>query len=126
MLQFSSNQAYSTGNSLVSNVPRMNSPIAQDSAARSRGQGSDSSLFQRSGKNNVENCPESPWLARELERFYENDLDDVLRSPVQERFLQEDVIRQAKTELKHHDSAINKHLVKKAALEEKAKSWVLD
>ena len=126
MLQLSSVQAYSTENSLVPNVPRMKSPIAQDLAARSRGQGSDSSLFQRSGKKKVENCPESPWLARELERFYGNDLYDVLRSPVQERSLREDVIRQAKTELKHHDSAINKHLVKKAALEGKSKSWVLD
>ena len=104
----------------------MNSPIAQDSAARSRGQRSDSSLFQRSGKNKVENRPESPWLARELERFYGNDLYDVLRSPVQEQSLREDVIRQAKTELKHHDSAINKHLVKKAALEQKSESWLLD
>ena len=103
----------------------MNSPIAQDSAAQSPGQVSHSSLFQRSGENMVENCPESPCLARELERFYQNDLYDVLGSPVQERSLQEDVIRQAKTELKHHDSAINKHLVKKAVLEEKSKPWRL-
>ena len=103
----------------------MNSPIAQDSAAQSPGQVSHSSLFQRSGENMVENCPKSPCLARELERFYQNDLYDVLGSPVQERSLQEDVIRQAKTELKHHDSAINKHLVKKAVLEEKSKPWRL-
>ena len=103
----------------------MDSPIAQDSAAQSPGQVSHSSLFQRSGENMVENCPESPCLARELERFYQNGLYDVLGSPVQERSLQEDVIRQAKTELKHHDSAINKHLVKKAVLEEKSKPWRL-
>ena len=104
----------------------MNSPIAQDSAAQSPGQVSGSSLIQRSGENMVENCPESPWLARELDRFYQNDLYDILPSPAQERSLQEDVIRQAKTELKHHDSAIKKHLVKKAALEEKSKPWELD
>ncbi len=103
----------------------MNSPIAQDSAAQSPGQVSDPSLFQRAGENMVQKCPESPWLASELERFYQDDLDDVLPSPVQERSLQEDVILQAKTELKHHDSAINKHLVKKAALEEKSKPWQL-
>ena len=74
----------------------------------------------------VESRPESPWLARELERFDQNDLYDVLRSPPQERSLQDDVIRQAKTELQHQNSAINKHLVKKAALEEKSKSWELD
>ncbi|KAK0509453.1 hypothetical protein JMJ35_007847 [Cladonia borealis] len=122
----SSNQASSLRDNLVPNVSRMNSPIAQDSVAQSPGQLSGSSLIQRSGENMVENCPESPWLARELDRFYQNDLYDVLRSPVQERSLQEDAIRQAKAELKHHDSAINKHLVKKAALEEKSKSWELD
>ena len=108
------------------NVPRMNSPIAQDSAAQNTGQVSELSLVQRSGANIVENCPESPWLARELDRFYQDDLYDVLRSPTQESSLQEDVIREAKTELKRHDSAIKKHLVKKAALEEKSKTWELD
>ena len=126
MLQQSSNQASSPRDNLVPNVPRINSPIAQDSAAQSPGQVSESSLIQRSGEKMVENCPESPWLARELDRFYQNDLDDILRSPAQERSLQEDVIRQAKTELKNHDSAIHKHLAKKAALEEKSKTWELD
>ena len=74
----------------------------------------------------VKKRPESPWLARELDHFYQNDLYDVLRSPTQETSFQEDVIREAKTELKRHDSAIKKHLVKKAALEEKSKPWELD
>ena len=126
MLQSSSNQPSSLRDNLVLNVPQVNSPMAQDSVAQSPGQVSDSSFFQRSADNTVENCPESPWLDRELQRFYPEDLHDVLGSPVQERSLQEDVIRRAKTELKHHDSAIDKHLVKKAALEEKSKSWQLD
>lgn len=104
----------------------MNSPIAQDSAAQSPGQVSDLSLFQRSGENMVKSRPEPPWLDRELEHLYHNDLCDVLRSPVQEGTLQEDVIQQARLELKHHDSAINKHLVKKATLGEKLKPWKLD
>lgn len=74
----------------------------------------------------AENNPGSPWLAREWKRFSQNDLYDVLPSSVQGRSLQEDAIRQAKTELKEQDSAINKHLVKKAALEEKLKVWQLD
>ena len=103
----------------------MDSPVAQDSASQNSNQVSNSSLFRRSDEIVFENCPESPWLARELECFYQNELYDVLRSPVQPRSLQGDVIRQARTELKDHDSAINKHLVKKATLEEKSKPWRL-
>ena len=122
----SSKQASSPKDNPVPNVPRMNCPTAQISAAQSPGQVSESSLIQRSGEDMVKNRPESPWVARELDHFYQNDLYDVLRSPVQEGTVQEDVIRQAKTELKHHVSAVNKHLAKKAALEEKSKCWELD
>ena len=126
ILQLTSTQAFSPGDNIVSNVARTNGPITQDSAVQIPGQLSHSSLLQRSAQDVVENRPESPWLARELERFDQNDLYDVLRSPLQERSLQDDVIRQAKTELQHQNSAINKHLSKKAALEEKSKSWELD
>ena len=104
----------------------MDSPLAQDSADQSPGQLSNSSLLQPSGENMAENNPGSPWLAREWKRFSQNDLYDVLPSSVQGRSLQEDAIRQAKTELKEQDSAIKKHLVKKAALEEKLRFWQLD
>ena len=66
----------------------MNSPIAQDSAAQSPGQVSDPSPFQRAGENMVQKCPESPWIASELEEAS-----------------------------KRQDLAIQKHNVKKAALE---------
>ena len=104
----------------------MDSPIAQDSAGQSPGQLSDFSLLQWSGENMAANCPGSPWLARELKRFSQNDLYDVLPSSVQERSPPEDVTRQAEREIKEQDSAINKHLDKKAGIEEKLRFWQPD
>ena len=72
------------------------------------------------------NFSESSWLAREIERIPENDFYNLHPGPVEERSRVEDLIRQAKTESKEQDSAISKHLVKKAALEEKLKFWQLD
>ena len=103
----------------------MNSPVAQDSAGQSPSQILDSSLFQRSEEAMFENLSGSPWLAREIERIPQNDLCDLHSSPVEERSMGEDLVRQ-KTASTEHDSAIAKHLVKKAALEEKLKVWQLD
>lgn len=103
----------------------MNSPVAQDSAGQSPSQVLDSSLFQRSEEAMFENISGSPWLAREIERIPQNDLCDLHSSPVEERSMGEDLVRQ-KTASTEHDSAIAKHLVKKAALEEKLKVWQLD
>ena len=126
MLQQSSNHAYSPGDDIVPNVPRMSSPVAQDSAGQSRSQLSDSSLFQRSEEDMFAKSSGSPWLAREIERIPQNELRDLNTGPVEERSIREDLIRQTKTASKEHDSAITKHLVKKAAVEEKLKVWQLD
>ena len=104
----------------------MNSPVAQDTARQSPSQLSDSSLFQRSEEGMFEDFSGSPWLAREVERIPQNDPCDLHSGPVEERSMREDLIRQAKQASKEHDSAISKHLVKKAALEEKLKVWQLD
>ena len=126
MLQQSSNHAYSPGDNIALNVPRTSSPVAQNSAGQSPSQVSDSSLFQRSEEGGFEKSLGSPWPAREIERIPQNDLRDPNTGPVEERFIREDLIRQTETASKEHDSAITKHLAKKAAVEEKLKVWQLD
>ena len=121
-LQYSSNQACPLRDNLVSNVPWIDSPVCQDLARQSPGQLADSNLLQRSGKNMAENFSNSPRLARELERIPHDLPYDLPPSQVESH----DLIGQAETEWKEHDSAIRKHSVKKAALEEKLKVWQLD
>ena len=126
MLQRSSNQEYSLGDNLVPNAPQMNSPVAQELAVQSPNQLLDPRCSEFSQETMFENCLESPWLAREIERIPHNDLQDLLLRPVEDQSRRDDLIRQAKTESKEQDAAITKHLSKKAALEEKSKVWQLD
>ena len=122
MLQYSSNPEYSLENKIVPVVPRI-SPVTPDYAGQNPTQLSDSSLFQFSGETIFDSRSECSWLAREIERIPETGLHDLHSGPVEKRFLGEDLLPQAKKDSKKHDYAISKHLVKKAALEEKLKCW---
>ena len=125
MLQYSSNPDYSLEDKIVPVVPRI-SLVTPDYAGQSPTQLSDSSLFQCSGETIFDSRSECSWLAGEIERIPETGLHDLHSGPVEKRFLGEDLLPQAKKDSKKHDSAISKHLVKKAALEEKLKCWQLD
>ena len=128
-LQYSSTQAHSHGDNLIRNAPSLDSPIAQDSAGQSPGQVPDSNFIQHSGKIMAGRSSTFPRLFRELDRFPQDDLNNIPLSPVQSVQSQcsnDDLIEHARTELKEHEAAITKHLVKKAALEEKLKVWQLD